>query len=54
MNSPDHFGFLGSGSVVCTTVGSPVPRLIVSLIEGNGSNPMGCPRDAAPGTDERD
>jgi hypothetical protein len=54
MNSPDHFGSLGSGSVACTIAGSPVPRLIVSLIEGTGSMPMGCPREAAPGNDERD
>jgi len=54
MNSPDQFGFLGSGSVACTIAGSPVPRLIVSLIAGNGSMPIGCPREAAPGTEERD
>jgi hypothetical protein len=54
MNSPDQFGLLGSGSVACTSAGSPVPRLIVSLIEGTGSIPMGCPREAAPGNDERD
>ncbi len=41
MNSPDQIGFLGSGSVACTIAGSPVPRLIVSLIEGIGSMPMG-------------
>ena len=52
--SPDQFGFLGSGNVACTTAGSPVPRLIVSVIDGNGSMPMGCPREAAPGIDERD
>jgi len=54
MNSPDQFGFLGSGSVACTSAGSPVPRLIVSLIEGIGSMPMGCPREAVLGNDERD
>jgi hypothetical protein len=31
-----------------------VPRLIVSLIEGNGSMPIGCPREAVLGNDERD
>ena len=54
INSPDQFGFLGSGSVACTIAGSPVPRLIVSLSDGDGSMPMGCPRDAVPGNDERD
>jgi len=28
--------------------------LIVSLIEGNGSMPIGCPREAVLGNDERD
>jgi hypothetical protein len=51
---PDQFGFLGSANVDCTTAGSPVPRLIVSLSDGTGSMPMGCPRHAVPGNDERD
>jgi len=54
MNSPDHLGFLGSGSVACTSAGSPVPRLMVSLIEGVGSMPIGCPREAVLGNDGRD